>query len=117
MDFYELALNVKGLPTLEASLDDYLSIEHLAGDNQFFCESCNARVDATHCSKLRSLPPVLNFQLKRFVYDAKVQSIPSLWHAKLSGVKVSVKLLTVLCFFPVCREEEGELKIQLSRNS
>lgn len=71
VDFYELELNVKGLTSLEESLDDYLSEEQLLGENQFFCESCNTRVDATHCSKLRSLPPILNFQLKRFVFDAK----------------------------------------------
>lgn len=87
MDFYELELNVKGLSSLEESLDDYFSIEKLAGDNQFFCESCNARVDATHCSKLRSLPPVLNFQLKRFVYDAKVHFICFVWDATLSDAK------------------------------
>lgn len=74
VDFYELELNVKGLTSLEESLDDYLSVEQLIGDNQFLCESCNTRVDATHCSKLRSLPPVLNFQLKRFVFDAKTST-------------------------------------------
>lgn len=71
VDFYELELNVKGLASLDASLDDYLSVEQLVGENQFLCESCNARVDATHFTKLRSLPPVLNFQLKRFVFDTK----------------------------------------------
>lgn len=74
VDFYELELNVKGLASLDASLDDYLSVEQLVGENQFLCESCNARVDATHFTKLRSLPPVLNFQLKRFVFDTKVIS-------------------------------------------
>eukprot|EP00250_Pteridium_aquilinum_P005120 c15262_g3_i1 orf=225-2213(+) len=71
VDFYELELNVKGLANLDESLDDYLSVEQLVGENQFLCESCNARVDATHFTKLRALPPVLNFQLKRFVFDAK----------------------------------------------
>ncbi|KAH9305405.1 hypothetical protein KI387_009809, partial [Taxus chinensis] len=70
-DFYELELNVKGLNTLEESLDDYLSIENLQGENQYFCESCKVRADATHCIKLRTLPPVLNFQLKRCVFLAK----------------------------------------------
>jgi ubiquitin C-terminal hydrolase len=56
-------------------LDDYLSIEHLQGENQYFCESCKARVDATRCIKLRTLPPVLNFQLKRCVFLAKVMLV------------------------------------------
>ncbi|CAK9158411.1 unnamed protein product [Ilex paraguariensis] len=67
-DFYELELNVKGLKSLEESLDDYLSVEELQGDNQYYCESCASRVNATRSIKLRSLPAVLNFQLKRCVF-------------------------------------------------
>ncbi|KAH7656175.1 ubiquitin carboxyl-terminal hydrolase 48 protein [Dioscorea alata] len=70
-DFYELELNIKGLNSLDESLDDYLSLEQLHGENQYFCESCGMRVDATRCIKLRSLPPVLNFQLKRYVFLPK----------------------------------------------
>ncbi|XP_015885340.2 ubiquitin carboxyl-terminal hydrolase 26 isoform X2 [Ziziphus jujuba] len=70
-DFYELELNVKGLKSLDESLDDYLSVEELHGDNQYFCESCKTRVDATRSIKLRTLPPVLNFQLKRCVFLPK----------------------------------------------
>lgn len=73
-DFYELELNVKGLNTLDESLDDYLSTENLQGENQYFCESCKVRTDATRCIKLRTLPPVLNFQLKRYVFLAKTTS-------------------------------------------
>lgn len=71
-DFYELELNVKGLKTLDDSLNDYFSVEELNGDNQYFCESCGTRVDATRSIKLRSLPAVLNFQLKRCVFLPKV---------------------------------------------
>ncbi|XAR57648.1 Ubiquitinyl hydrolase 1 [Bertholletia excelsa] len=70
-DFYELELNVKGLKSLDESLDDYLSVEKLQGDNQYYCESCAIRVDATRSIKLRSLPAVLNFQLKRCVFLPK----------------------------------------------
>ncbi|RLN41516.1 hypothetical protein C2845_PM01G06000 [Panicum miliaceum] len=70
-DFYELELNIKGLNNLEESLDDYFSQEALDGENQYFCESCQKRVDATRCIKLRSLPPVINIQLKRYVFLPK----------------------------------------------
>ncbi|KAJ4773009.1 Ubiquitin carboxyl-terminal hydrolase 26 [Rhynchospora pubera] len=70
-DFYELELNIKDLKTLDESLDQYLSIEELQGENQYYCESCHARVDATRCIKLRSLPTVLNLQLKRYVFLPK----------------------------------------------
>ena len=74
-DFYELELNVKGLKSLDESLDDYLSVEELHGDNQYFCESCKTRVNATRSIKLRTLPCVLNFQLKRCVFVPKVLSL------------------------------------------
>ncbi|XP_068662753.1 ubiquitin carboxyl-terminal hydrolase 26-like isoform X2 [Aristolochia californica] len=70
-DFYELELNIKGLKNLNDSLDDYLSVEELQGENQYFCESCGTRVDATRAIKLHKLPPVLNFQLKRCVFLPK----------------------------------------------
>lgn len=70
-DFYELELNIKGFNNLDESLDDYLSLEELCGENQYFCESCGIRVDATRSIKLRSLPSVLNFQLKRYVFLPK----------------------------------------------
>ncbi|GMI84417.1 ubiquitin-specific protease 26 [Hibiscus trionum] len=73
-DFYELELNVKGLKTLDESLTDYLSVEELHGDNQYFCESCNTRVDASRSIKLRTLPDVLNFQLKRYDFLQKTTS-------------------------------------------
>lgn len=73
-DFYELELNVKGLKSLDESLSDYLSEEKLEGDNQYYCESCGTRVDATRSIKLRRLPPVLNFQLKRCVFLQKVNT-------------------------------------------
>eukprot|EP00257_Ricinus_communis_P017048 XP_015575390.1 ubiquitin carboxyl-terminal hydrolase 26 isoform X3 [Ricinus communis] len=70
-DFYELELNVKGLKSLDESLDDYLSVEELHGENQYFCELCKMRVDANRSIKLRTLPDVLNFQLKRCVFLPK----------------------------------------------
>lgn len=67
-DFYGVELNVKGLKSLDESLDDYLSVEELQGDNQYFCDSCATRVNATRSISLQSLPPVLIFQLKRCVF-------------------------------------------------
>lgn len=67
-DFYGVELNVKGLKGLDESLDDYLSVEELQGDNQYFCSSCATRVNATRSIRLQSLPPVLIFQLKRCVF-------------------------------------------------
>ncbi|KAL9313355.1 hypothetical protein ACSQ67_018807 [Phaseolus vulgaris] len=79
-DFYELELNVKGLKSLDQSLDEYLTVEELNGDNQYFCESCKGRVDATRSIKLCTLPKVLNFQLKRYVFLPKYGGGPALSH-------------------------------------
>ncbi|XP_078444743.1 ubiquitin-specific protease 26 [Wolffia australiana] len=65
-DFYGLELYIKGLDSLDISLDNYLSVEQLSGENQYFCQSCEKRVDATRNIKLRALPAVLIFQLKRY---------------------------------------------------
>uniref|UniRef100_A0A0A9D9T6 ubiquitinyl hydrolase 1 n=1 Tax=Arundo donax TaxID=35708 RepID=A0A0A9D9T6_ARUDO len=61
----------KGLSNLEESLNDYFSDEALDGENQYFCESCQKGVVATRCIKLRSLPPVVNVQLKCYVFLPK----------------------------------------------
>ncbi|KAK4751860.1 hypothetical protein SAY87_020658 [Trapa incisa] len=66
IEFYELVLNVQVLKSLRESLD-----EEINGDNQYFCDSCKERVDATRSIKLRSLPEVLNIQLKRCVFLPK----------------------------------------------
>lgn len=43
--------------------------ELLNRSNQWFCESCQERVDALKGLKLKDLPPILTFQLKRFDYN------------------------------------------------
>ncbi|KAG2293222.1 hypothetical protein Bca52824_039891 [Brassica carinata] len=59
------------LSLMSPLLSDYLCLEHLDGDNQYFCGSCHARVDATRCIKLRTLPPVFTFLLKPCVFLPK----------------------------------------------
>jgi len=47
-DLYELELNVKGLKSLDASLDEYLTVKEFKENNQcFFCKSCKRNVDTT----------------------------------------------------------------------
>ncbi|KAI3852486.1 hypothetical protein MKW98_009187 [Papaver atlanticum] len=70
-DFYHLELGIQGFKNLDESLDDYLSMEKLSGDNQYSCVPCGIQVDATRWIKLRTLPDVLNFQLKRCIFLPK----------------------------------------------
>lgn len=82
-------MNVKGLKSLDDSLDDYLSIEELEGENQYYCESCATRVNATRSIKLRSLPAVLNFQLKRCVFLPNVCDYSDIFLISSSSINSS----------------------------
>ena len=57
------------LPDLQT---DMLCKEELAGDNQYFCEFCGKKADATRQLCLQQLPPYLCLSLQRFVFDMKV---------------------------------------------
>lgn len=43
--------------------------EKLDGENRYFCENCQGKQSATRRIKLNSLPPTLNLQLMRFIFD------------------------------------------------
>lgn len=51
---------------------DMLSPESLCGENQFFCDFCKKKADATRQLCLQQLPPYLCLSLQRFVFDMKV---------------------------------------------
>lgn len=44
------------------------------GDNQYFCDQCQSKRDARRITQLDTLPPVLNLQLLRFIYDRNTGS-------------------------------------------
>ncbi|KAL4524346.1 hypothetical protein Ndes2437B_g05121 [Nannochloris sp. 'desiccata'] len=68
-NFYELDVPVRGFKSLDASLTSLLSPEILDGENQFSCDRCAAKRDATRRLQVRTLPPMLCLSLQRFVYD------------------------------------------------
>ncbi|XP_055364877.1 ubiquitin carboxyl-terminal hydrolase 48 isoform X6 [Betta splendens] len=67
--FYELELNIQGHKNLTECVTEFLKEENLDGDNRYYCESCQGKQNATRRIKLHSLPPTLNLQLMRFVFD------------------------------------------------
>ncbi|KAK6176967.1 hypothetical protein SNE40_015165 [Patella caerulea] len=69
--FYELDLNIQGHRTLHQAIDNFLQEEVLEGENQYMCKYCLQKQDATRAIKLDTIPPVLNLQLLRFVFDKK----------------------------------------------
>jgi ubiquitin carboxyl-terminal hydrolase 48 len=65
--FSELELGVR--KHLNESLDELLKDELLNESNQYFCSVCKMKKDANRRTQLLKLPPVLNLQLMRFVFD------------------------------------------------
>ncbi|KAL8578268.1 hypothetical protein ACOMHN_005659 [Nucella lapillus] len=69
--FYELDINIQGQSGLLTALQDFLKEEKLDGENQYMCSVCDGKQNAVRSIQLRTLPPVLNLQLLRFVFDVK----------------------------------------------
>ena len=67
--FYELDLNIKGHLKLTKCLDEFFKEEILEGDNLYHCPTCQSKQKATRKIVLETLPPVLNLQLLRFIFD------------------------------------------------
>eukprot|EP00985_Skeletonema_marinoi_P021097 scaffold12780_cov145-Skeletonema_marinoi.AAC.7 len=54
---------------VQRCLDAYLQPELLVGDNQYYCSTCAKKADASRSLVLETIPPVLNIQLARYVFD------------------------------------------------
>lgn len=67
--FYELSLNMEGCKKLEECLSQFFASEMLEGSNSYNCNTCGPNQTASRWIGLTALPPTLNVQLLRFVYD------------------------------------------------
>lgn len=68
-DFWDIQLNVSGNKTLEESFKDYVQVEVMNGENQYFATDEFKLQDANKGVIFESFPEVLHLQLKRFQYD------------------------------------------------
>lgn len=68
-DFWDIQLNVSGNKTLEDSFKDYVQVETMDGENQYFAGDEFKLQDARKGVIFESFPEVLHLQLKRFQYD------------------------------------------------
>ena len=55
--------------SLEMAIENYLKPENLEGDNQYFCDSCNKKVNAVKGLKVKNCPRLLTIALSRFTLD------------------------------------------------
>ncbi|RHY24955.1 hypothetical protein DYB25_013713 [Aphanomyces astaci] len=66
--FYDLQLDVKGCVNLDASFEKFVQVETLDGDNQYDAANGFGKQDAKKGLSFHSFPPILNIQLKRYIY-------------------------------------------------
>lgn len=68
--FYELGLIIKSkVNNIYDCLEDFFAPEQLEDSNQVYCNNCNNKQNVERYIKLQKLPPFLNLQLLRFVFD------------------------------------------------
>jgi len=73
--YLDIPLVIKGfgetnsIKSVEEALQKFAQVEILSGDNQYFCERCNKKVDAMKGLKFTKFPYLLTLQLKRFEFD------------------------------------------------
>lgn len=68
-DFWDIQLNVSGNKSLLDSFQDYIQVEKMDGENQYFAGDEHKLQDANKGVIFTSFPDVLHLQLKRFEYD------------------------------------------------
>jgi ubiquitin carboxyl-terminal hydrolase 7 len=68
-DFWDIQLNVRGIPNLQESFQDYIQQETLDGDNKYWASEEHKYQDARKGVIFTSFPEVLHLHLKRFEYD------------------------------------------------
>jgi ubiquitin carboxyl-terminal hydrolase 40 len=69
-DFLDIAIPVTGTNSLEAGLNQlFIELELMEGQNQYHCNHCKKKVNATKGCRLKKLPDILPFALLRFQYD------------------------------------------------
>lgn len=66
-------LSIQTQPQLDVQLlfDQYCRDEVLEGDNQYYCEHCGSKQNAIRRVKFTKVPPLLNIQLSRYIFDMK----------------------------------------------
>lgn len=67
--FFDLQLVIKNVSSLEEALKLFSEAELLSKDNQYFCDTCQKKVNALKGLRIREVPHLLCLQLKRFDFD------------------------------------------------
>jgi ubiquitin C-terminal hydrolase len=67
--YFNLPLQVKNKKSIQESLEAFVQGEMLEGDNAYFCEKCDKKVNTLRRVCIKDLPKHLIIVLKRFEFD------------------------------------------------
>ena len=67
--FFALSLDIKNKKKLTEALDLFIKPDLLDGDNKYFCDKHNRKVEAQRRSYIKNLQNTMIINLKRFEYD------------------------------------------------
>ena len=67
--FYTIGVEIKNKKDILSSFELFIEGEMLMGESKYMCEICDKRVDALKRCCIKTLPPILVIQLKRFEFD------------------------------------------------
>lgn len=68
-DFNTISLDVKGKSHIHEALHAYVKADRLEGDNAYYCDKYDKKLDATKRCYIKKLSDVLILHLKRFEFD------------------------------------------------
>lgn len=63
---FKIRMSISSKKNLDEIINGYSEIEKMEGDDQYFCNKCNKKVDAFKLDKVMKTPKYLHVQLKRF---------------------------------------------------
>ena len=82
-NFQDISLPIYSNKSVYESLKSETTYELLEGDNQYFCDNCDKKVNAKKGRIFQSLPKILLLCLNRFEYDLQTfNRIKNLNHYK-----------------------------------
>jgi ubiquitin C-terminal hydrolase len=90
-EYLDISLDVDKCNSLTEALSKFIQTETLTGDNQYRCSVCSSKQDAQKSLKFSSLPLILTFQLKRFIFDFKVLQRIKLTHSVAFDLELDMK--------------------------
>lgn len=105
-NFYELDLSIQNLDTLHDCLNEYFRPVPL--DGKYNCSHCQKAQSAHRKIILKSVPPTLNLQLLRFVYDKQRNA-----RQKLNSFIIFPEILDMT---PYLNDQNGRNNVRVKLN-